>query len=81
MENTRAFVAPLRIYSGVHPKILEAIACQVLVITTSIDANGIGTEPNKHLLVANSANEYAGKLSDILTNANIQKQLMCQGCH
>jgi len=52
-------VVPLKSGSGIRLKILEAMAAGKLVISTTIGAQGIDYEKNKHLLIANTPQEFS----------------------
>lgn len=52
------FVAPFQIARGVQNKVLQAMACGVPVITSSLGAEGIEAVHQKELLIADTANEY-----------------------
>ncbi len=51
-------VVPLRSGSGIRLKILEAMAAGKLVVSTTIGAQGIDYVAGKHLLIADSSEEY-----------------------
>lgn len=55
-------VAPLSIARGTQNKILECMAMGVPVVTSPEAAGGVDAVPGEHLLVADSPQDYAGKL-------------------
>lgn len=52
-------LVPLLSGSGIRVKIIEAMAAGKVVITTSVGAAGIIAENGTHLLIADTANEFA----------------------
>jgi glycosyltransferase involved in cell wall biosynthesis len=63
------FVAPLRFSAGVQNKVLEAMAAARPVVTTSTVARGLDADPGRHLLVAESAEDFAGRITGLLADA------------
>jgi sugar transferase (PEP-CTERM/EpsH1 system associated) len=59
-------VAPLRIARGIQNKVLEAMAMAKPVVVTSAALDGIAAIDGEHVLVADSAQEFAGKVMSIL---------------
>jgi glycosyltransferase involved in cell wall biosynthesis len=59
-------VAPLRIARGIQNKVLEAMAMAKPVVVTSAALDGIAAIDGEHVLVADSAEEFAGKVISIL---------------
>ncbi|WP_418647186.1 TIGR03087 family PEP-CTERM/XrtA system glycosyltransferase [Thauera butanivorans] len=61
-----AMVAPLNIARGTQNKILEAMAMGVPVVSSRIAAGGVDAVAGEHLLVADSAQEYAEAVASII---------------
>ncbi|WP_341643598.1 TIGR03087 family PEP-CTERM/XrtA system glycosyltransferase [Thauera sp. SDU_THAU2] len=61
-----AMVAPLNIARGTQNKILEAMAMGVPVVSSRIAAGGVDAVAGEHLLVADSAQEYAEAIASII---------------
>jgi sugar transferase (PEP-CTERM/EpsH1 system associated) len=59
-------VAPLRIARGIQNKVLEAMAMAKPVVVTSAALDGISAIDGEHVLVADSAEEFAAKVVSIL---------------
>jgi glycosyltransferase involved in cell wall biosynthesis len=55
-------VAPLFSGSGIKIKVLEGMALERVVITTSIGVEGISAEHGRHLLIADTADEFEKQL-------------------
>jgi polysaccharide biosynthesis protein PslH len=62
------FIVPLRSGSGVRVKILEAMARGVAVVSTAIGAAGLALRHGEHLLIADTPDEFARAILQLLTN-------------
>jgi glycosyltransferase involved in cell wall biosynthesis len=76
-----AAVVPLRAGGGTRLKILEAFAAHLPVVATTIGAAGLGVESGKHLLLADTAEEFARATIQVLTNENIAERLAANARH
>lgn len=79
ISKTKVFVVPLRIGGGTRLKILDALAMGKAVISTSIGAEGIAVENGKHLLIADTAGEFAEKIIMLLENNLLRRKLEEEG--
>jgi glycosyltransferase involved in cell wall biosynthesis len=62
-------VVPLRVGGGTRLKILESMAAGTPVVTTTIGCEGLAVEPGRHLLVGDTPEAFAGRVSDLLADA------------
>lgn len=62
-------IAPLQIGSGTRLKILEALAMQKAVVTTSQGCEGLSVTSGEHLLVADQAQQFAQAVVDLMQDA------------
>ena len=69
------FVAPTRIGSGIRLKILEAMALQRPVVSTSVGCEGIEAEPETHLLVADDPAIFADSVIRLLEDKSLQTSM------
>ncbi len=69
-------IAPIRIGAGIQNKVLEAMALGKSVVATSRALQGlnVGVE-GKHYLKANSEDEFINKISYLVDNDNIRKEI------
>ncbi len=74
-----ASVVPLRIAGGSRLKILEAFAAGIPVVSTSIGAEGLHVEPNKHLLIADDESAFAAACLDLLEDPTLRRRLATAG--
>jgi glycosyltransferase involved in cell wall biosynthesis len=59
-------IAPLRFGGGMKGKIGEAMSYGIPVVTTSFGIEGFGLTPGRHLLVADSAQEFSAAVVGLL---------------
>ncbi|MBK7142899.1 MAG: glycosyltransferase [bacterium] len=69
------FVVPLRIGGGTRLKILEALAMESAVVSTTIGAEGLELENNRHLLIADSPAQFADTVVSLLEDPTRAKAL------
>ena len=67
-SSTRLFIAPIFSGAGQQNKILEAMAMELICITTSNVNEAIGATNGKHLLIADSAPDFAKLIAQVLSN-------------
>ncbi|MFK7803658.1 MAG: glycosyltransferase family 4 protein [Anaerolineae bacterium] len=68
-------LAPLLTGGGTRLKILEAMALQTPVVATSKGAQGLDATPGKHCLIADSAQDFADAVIQLLEDANLAQTL------
>lgn len=69
------FVVPIRIGSGVRLKILHALAMGKAVVTTSLGCEGLELVDGKHVWVADTAQEFADRVSALLQDPAARRRL------
>lgn len=79
IRQSALMVAPLNIARGTQNKILEAMAMGVPVVTSSIAAGGVDAESVKHFLVADTPEEYARLILQIVENPQERERLANAG--
>lgn len=68
-------VAPMRSGSGIQNKILEAMACALPVVTTRTGLGPIEARPSEEILVADSAEELAADVAELLRTPERRSEL------
>jgi len=72
---TGVVIVPLRAGSGTRVKILEAFSFRRPVVSTSIGAEGLGVTHEKHLLIADTPEEFATACARLMTDASLRARL------
>lgn len=73
------YVAPLRAGSGTRFKLLEALALQKRIVSTSIGAEGLGIISGVHLLVADTAASFSRAVLTLIENDTLGEKLTRNG--
>jgi glycosyltransferase involved in cell wall biosynthesis len=68
-------VVPLRQGAGTRIKILEAMAAGLPVVTTSKGCDGTEAVNGRHLLIADSAQEFAGEVDRLIGDKSLAAKL------
>lgn len=68
-------VAPLLVGSGTRLKILEALAMQKAVVSTSLGCEGLAVKDGEHLIVADQPESFALAVIDLLQHAKKRASL------
>jgi glycosyltransferase involved in cell wall biosynthesis len=68
-------IAPMQSGSGMQFKILEAMACGVPVVTTSLGLGDISATHGKHLLTADTATEFKKSILRLLRSNDFSAQI------
>jgi glycosyltransferase involved in cell wall biosynthesis len=85
VEDATAYIAdkginivPLKSGSGIRLKILEAMSAGKLVISTTIGAQGIHSIDGKHLLIADTPEQFLEKMKWVQENPDKAQDMMHQ---
>ncbi len=73
--NSSIALVPLMFESGTRFKILEAAACSVPIVSTSLGAEGIPVEHNKNILIADTSAEFVEAIEKIINDPPFGKRL------
>jgi glycosyltransferase involved in cell wall biosynthesis len=74
-RNSRIAVVPLRAGGGTRLKILEAMALGRPVVTTSLGCEGLAVEDGTHLMIADTADEFAACVVRLLSDRSFCNRL------
>lgn len=66
IDQASVFIVPLRVGGGTRLKIYEAMAMECPLVTTTIGAEGLPVEHDRHLLIADGAEAFANAVLELL---------------
>ncbi len=75
LGRARVFLCPVRLGSGLRPKILEAMAAGVPVVSTSLGAKGIPTWSGEGMLIADTAAQFQRNVALLLGDPGLRERL------
>ncbi len=67
-DKTNIFIAPFRIARGVQNKVLQAFACGLPVIATSMGAEGIRYNADKDILLAGTPEQFINRIEQLISD-------------
>jgi glycosyltransferase involved in cell wall biosynthesis len=79
LDAARVSVAPLRFGAGVKGKIGEALAHGLPVVTTAVGGEGMGLVDGEHALIGETAEELAGAIVALHTDAGLWGRMAAAG--
>ena len=75
LMHSNVSVVPLKFESGTRFKILEAAACNIPVVSTSLGAEGLNLAHNKEIIIADNAEQFAESIIELLLNKSKAKYI------
>lgn len=79
LQDSAVFVVPLHAGSGMRVKILKAWAWGIPVVSTSVGCAGIPVHPDKDILVADTPEDFAAAVMQVLQDREIGTRLSANG--
>jgi len=76
---SRVFIAPMRIGTGLQNKLLEAMSMQLPAITSPLANASLGAKPDEEILIGSNADEMAQNIITLLTNTQKAEQIAQAG--
>jgi len=76
---SKVFVAPLRLGSGLQNKLLEAMACEIPCVTTTLANNALDAKNKTSILLAENADEFANTIIQLLQNPELAEKIAKKG--
>ncbi len=70
-SGSRVFIAPTHYAAGLPWKVTEAVSRGIPIVTTSLIANQVGLEQGVNVLIGDTPEEFAIKLSTLYSDQNI----------
>lgn len=78
--NTDVALVPLKFESGTRFKILEAGACKIPLVSTTLGAEGIPVVDGEHILIADEPKDFANAIVRLLDDKELARKLAVK-CH
>lgn len=75
MAASRVMIAPMLISIGLQNKILQAMAMKIPCVVSSLANNAIGAVHGKHILVADTPEQYAKCINDLLCDDQLHARI------
>ena len=72
---SRVFIAPMRIGTGLQNKLLEAMSMRLPAITSPLANASLGAKPDEEILVGSNAEELAQHIITLLTDTQKAEQI------
>ena len=76
---SRVFIAPMRIGTGLQNKLLEAMSMRLPAITSPLANASLGAKPNEEILIGSNAQEMAQHIITLLTDTEKAGQIAQAG--
>lgn len=73
--NSAVALVPLQYESGTRFKILEAGACRIPVVSTTLGAEGLDVINRENILIANTATDFARAIVSVLEDRSLADKL------
>jgi glycosyltransferase involved in cell wall biosynthesis len=78
-DRATAFVVPLRLGGGTRLKIVEAMAMNLPVVSTTVGAEGLDTHRDEDILIADDAASFAKQVVRLLTDPQLRDRVAARG--
>jgi glycosyltransferase involved in cell wall biosynthesis len=79
LRRADVIAVPIRFGSGTRVKILEAFAHRIPVVSTTVGAEGLQVEHDRHLLLADTPEEFALACARVLRDPDLRTRLVDAG--
>jgi sugar transferase (PEP-CTERM/EpsH1 system associated) len=76
---SRVFIAPMRIGTGLQNKLLEAMSMRLPAITSPLANASLGAKPNEEILIGSNAEEMAKNILTLLNDTEKSEQIAHAG--
>jgi len=78
IAQSTAMIVPLRLGGGTRLKILEAMAMERPVISTSIGAEGLAVQAGEDIMIADDPLDFATKTVELLQNPELRQRIVAK---
>jgi len=74
-DQATVFIVPLRLGGGTRLKIVEAMAMDLPVVSTTVGAEGLEIHPGENILIANDAPAFTESVLRLLRDASLRRKI------
>ncbi len=78
IREAAVYVVPMRVGGGTRFKVLEAMASGKALVSTTLGVEGIPVEAGRHLLIADTPEQFAASVVSVLKDQRAQGELAAQ---
>ncbi|MBN1914204.1 MAG: glycosyltransferase, partial [Candidatus Omnitrophica bacterium] len=78
LDESAVFVNSNRVGAGIKGKVLEAMACGVPVVSTTVGSSGIDARSDEEILIADRPRAFAKKVVKVLTDNKLREGLIAE---
>lgn len=75
LERAAVVIAPLRIGGGTRPELLEAMAMETPIVSTTVGVEGMAVADGEHLLIADTPETFASAIKRLLDEPGFAREL------
>ena len=79
INDHKIMVVPLFSGSGTRVKILEGLALGKIIVTTTVGLEGIEAEHKKHVMIADTPEDFVSAIKEILSDEDLSGRLIANG--
>jgi glycosyltransferase involved in cell wall biosynthesis len=72
IDEAAVIVIPIRIGSGTRLKILDSMAMEKAIVSTSVGCEGLNVEDGKNILIADDPEDFADKTIELIKNTGMR---------
>jgi sugar transferase (PEP-CTERM/EpsH1 system associated) len=72
LDRAQVAIDPLRVGAGLQNKVLEGMSMGVPMVVTSVANEGIGADPGRHVLVADTPGDFASAIVALLQDEGLR---------
>ena len=78
-NESKIFIAPMQLGTGLQNKLLEAMSMQLPCITSTLANKALKAENNLEILIGNSTEEFAELIIQLIEDKDLQRKLALNG--
>lgn len=75
LTNADVSIVPLQFESGTRFKIMEAAACKIPIVSTTLGAEGIPVKDRRDILLADDADQFANAIVELIKNKDLSQTI------